>query len=178
VQAIPFVYVIIRGMGNTHNMKKWIIGAITMIVIAIGAIFGVTKAINYIEEEEKSLKTQKVMGQQEKKGEEEKPQVSEDEIISTMHRMVHQKVKSSEKWGFIEMTNKEIRSAKAAVESSTNFKHKSKLLATLERWEKGDFSQTVEEHNFLWEIQGGDTGKATERLSPEEKQYVKEMKRK
>ena len=60
------------------------------------AIFGVTKAINYIEEEEKSLKTQKVMGQQEKKGEEEKPQVSEDEIISTMHRMVHQKVKSSE----------------------------------------------------------------------------------
>ncbi|EEK80461.1 PRK06770 family protein [Bacillus cereus] len=160
-------------------MKKWIIGAITMIVIVIGAVFGVTKGINYIEKEEKSLKAQQVMGQQEKKGEEEKPQVSEDEIISTMHRMVHQKVKSSEKWGFIEMTNKEIRSAKAAVESSTNFKHKSKLLATLERWEKGDFSQTVEEHNFLWEIQGGDTGKATERLSPEEeKQYVKEMKRK
>ncbi|PGZ59899.1 hypothetical protein COE58_17475 [Bacillus cereus] len=160
-------------------MKKWIIGAITMIVIVIGAVFGVTKGINYIEKEEKSLKAQQVMGQQEKKGEEEKPQVSEDEIISTMHRMVHQKVKSSEKWGFIEMTNKEIHSAKAAVESSTNFKHKSKLLATLERWEKGDFSQTVEEHNFLWEIQGGDTGKATERLSPEEeKQYVKEMKRK
>ncbi len=160
-------------------MKKWIIGVITMIVIAIGAIFGVTKAINYIEEEEKSLKTQKVMGQQEKKGEEEKPQVSEDEIISTMHRMVHQKVKSSEKWGFIEMTNKEIRGAKNAVESGTNFKYKSELLSTLERWEKGDFSQTVEEHNFLWEIQGGDTGKATERLSPEEeKQYVKEMKRK
>ena len=119
------------------------------------------------------------MGQQGKKAEEEKQQVSEAEIISTMHRMVHQKVKSSEKWGFIEMTNKEIRGAKNAVESGTNFKYKSELLSTLERWEKGDFSQTVEEHNFLWEIQGGDTGKATERLSPEEeKQYVKEMKRK
>lgn len=150
-----------------------------MIVIAIGAVFGVTKGINYIEEEEKSLKAQKVMGQQGKKAEEEKQQVSEAEIISTMHRMVHQKVKSSEKWGFIEMTNKEIRGAKNAVESGTNFKYKSELLSTLERWEKGDFSQTVEEHNFLWEIQGGDTGKATERLSPEEeKQYVKEMKRK
>ncbi|MBL3819483.1 MULTISPECIES: DUF6241 domain-containing protein [Bacillus cereus group] len=160
-------------------MKKWIIGTITVIVIAIGAVFGVTKGINYIEEEEKSLKAQKVMGQQGKKAEEEKQQVSEAEIISTMHRMVHQKVKSSEKWGFIEMTNKEIRGAKNAVESSTNFKYKSELLSTLERWEKGDFSQTVEEHNFLWEIQGGDTGKATERLSPEEeKQYVKEMKRK
>ncbi|QWG26853.1 PRK06770 family protein [Bacillus mycoides] len=158
-------------------MKKWIIGTITMIVIAIGAVFGVTKLLNYIEEEEKSLKAQNVMGQQGKKAKEEKQQASEDEIISTMHRMIHQKVKSSEKWGFIEMTNKEIRSAKNAVESSTNFKHKSKLLSTLERWEKGDFSQTVEEHNFLWEIQGGDTGKATERLSPEEeKQYVKEMK--
>ncbi|RAN85360.1 hypothetical protein B5P42_00570 [Bacillus sp. SRB_331] len=137
-------------------MKKWIIGTITMIVIAVGAVFGVTKLLNYIEEEEKSLKVQKVMDQQEKKVKEEKPQVSEDEIISTMHRMVHQKVKSSEKWGFIEMTNKEISSAKNAVESSTNFKYKSKLLSTLERWEKGDFSQTVEEHNFLWEIQGGD----------------------
>ncbi|GAB6607378.1 hypothetical protein C2L96_27630 [Bacillus cereus] len=160
-------------------MKKWIIGTITVIVIAIGAVFGVTKGINYIEEEEKSLKAQKVMGQQGKKAEEEKQQVSEAEIISTMHRMVHQKVKSSEKWGFIEMTNKEIRGAKNAVESGTNFKYKSELLSTLERWEKGDFSQTVEEHNFLWEIQGGDTGKATEPLSPEEeKQYVKEMKRK
>ncbi|RGO16626.1 hypothetical protein DXB28_20125 [Bacillus cereus] len=160
-------------------MKKWIIGTITVIVIAIGAVFGVTKGINYIEEEEKSLKAQKVMGPQGKKAEEEKQQVSEAEIISTMHRMVHQKVKSSEKWGFIEMTNKEIRGAKNAVESGTNFKYKSELLSTLERWEKGDFSQTVEEHNFLWEIQGGDTGKATERLSPEEeKQYVKEMKRK
>ncbi|MDR0171140.1 DUF6241 domain-containing protein [Bacillus paranthracis] len=160
-------------------MKKWIIGTITVIVIAIGAVFGVTKGINYIEEEEKGLKAQKVMGQQGKKAEEEKQQVSEAEIISTMHRMVHQKVKSSEKWGFIEMTNKEIRGAKNAVESGTNFKYKSELLSTLERWEKGDFSQTVEEHNFLWEIQGGDTGKATERLSPEEeKQYVKEMKRK
>lgn len=55
------------------------------------AVFGVTKGINYIEEEEKSLKAQKVMGQQGKKAEEEKQQVSEAEIISTMHRMVHQK---------------------------------------------------------------------------------------
>ena len=139
MQAIPFVYVIIREWG-IHNMKKWIIGTITVIVIAIGAVFGVTKGINYIEEEEKSLKAQKVMGQQGKKAEEEKQQVSEAEIISTMHRMVHQKVKSSEKWGFIEMTNKEIRGAKNAVESGTNFKYKSELLSTLERWEKGFFT--------------------------------------
>lgn len=129
-------------------MKKWIIGTITVIVIAIGAVFGVTKGVNYIEEEEKSLKAQKVMGQQGKKAEEEKQQVSEAEIISTMHRMVHQKVKSSEKWGFIEMTNKEIRGAKNAVESGTNFKYKSELLSTLERWEKGDFHKRLRSITF------------------------------
>lgn len=54
-----------------------------------------------------------------------------------------------------------------------------KLFSIINRWEKGDFSQTVEEHNFLWNLEGGDTGKATERLSPEEeKQYIKEMKSK
>ncbi len=55
------------------------------------AVFGVTKLLNYIEEEEKSLKAQNVTGQQGKKAKEEKQQASEDEIISTMHRMVHQK---------------------------------------------------------------------------------------
>ena len=49
----------ILGEWGIHNMKKWIIGTITVIVIAIGAVFGVTKGINYIEEEEKSLKAQK-----------------------------------------------------------------------------------------------------------------------
>ena len=42
----------------------------------------------------------------EKKVAEEVPQISEGEIISTMHKMVHQKVKSSEKWGFVEMTKR------------------------------------------------------------------------
>ena len=41
-----------------------------------------------------------------KKVAEEAPQISEGEIISTMHKMVHQKVKSSEKWGFVEMTKR------------------------------------------------------------------------
>ena len=41
-----------------------------------------------------------------KKAAEEAPQISEGEIISTMHKMVHQKVKSSEKWGFVEMTKR------------------------------------------------------------------------
>lgn len=179
MQAISFVFVTIRGDIKIHTMKKWIIGTITTIAIVMGVIFGAYKFLEYAEVEDKRLKEQKVIAQKENKVVEETPRVSEDEIISTMHKMVHQKVKSSEKWGFIEMTQKEIRNAKKAVESSKNFNYKSKLLSILERWERGEFSQTVEEHNFFWEIQGGDTGKATERLSPaEEQQYLKEMRSK
>lgn len=127
----------------------------------------------------KNIQTQQVANEKEKKVAEESPHVSEGEIISTMHKMVHQKVKSSEKWGFVEMTKKEISNVKRDIENSTGFRYKMKLFSIINRWEKGDFSQTVEEHNFLWSLQGGDTGKATERLSPEEeKQYIKEMKNK
>ena len=86
--------------------------------------------------------------EKEKKVAEESPQVSEGEIISTMHKMVHQKVKSSEKWGFVEMTNKEISNVKRDIENSIGFQYKMKLFSIINRWEKGDFSQTVEEHNF------------------------------
>ena len=57
---------------------------------------------------EKKMKIFKSSERQTKKRKvaEEAPQISEGEIISTMHKMVHQKVKSSEKWGFVEMTKR------------------------------------------------------------------------
>ena len=47
------------------------------------------------------------------------------------------------------MTNKEIRGAKNAVESGTNFKYKSELLSTLERWEKGIFHKRLRSITFV-----------------------------
>lgn len=158
---------------------KWIVGICITIIVIITSIVGGKKLLAYVEKENKNIQTQQAENEKEKKVAEESPQASEGEIISTMHKMVHQKVKSSEKWGFLEMTKKEIFNVKRDIENSTGFQYKMKLFSIINRWEKGDFSQTVEEHNFLWEIQGGDTGKATERLSPEEeKRYIKEMKSK
>ncbi|MBE5108512.1 PRK06770 family protein [Bacillus thuringiensis] len=158
---------------------KWLVGICITVVIIIASIVGGKQLLVYVEKENKNIQIQQVPSQKEKKAAEEAPQISEGEIISTMHKMVHQKVKSSEKWGFVEMTTKEIDSIKKGIENSTGFQYKTRLLSIINRWEKGDFSQTVEDHNFLWSLQGGDTGKATERLSPEEeKQYIKEMKRK
>jgi len=158
---------------------KWSVGICITIMVIITSIVGGNKLLAYLEKENKNIQTQRVANEKEKKVAEEASQVSEGEIISTMHKMVHQKVKSSEKWGFVEMTTKEIYSIKKGIENSIGFQYKTKLLSIINRWEKGDFSQTVEEHNFLWSLQGGDTGKATERLSSEEeKQYIKEMKAK
>ncbi|MGE7864120.1 PRK06770 family protein [Bacillus mobilis] len=158
---------------------KWIVGICITIMVIISSIAGGMKLLAYVEKENKNIQIQRVANEKEKKVVEEAPQISEGEIISTMHKMVHQKVKSSEKWGFVEMTTKEIYSVKKGIENSTDFQYKTKLLSIINRWETGDFSQTVEEHNFLWSLQGGDTGEATERLSPEEeKQYIKEMKNK
>ncbi|AXO91690.1 PRK06770 family protein [Bacillus cereus] len=158
---------------------KWGVGICITIIIIFSSIVGGKKLLAYVEKENKNIQTQQVANEKEKKVAEESPQVSEGEIISTMHKMVHQKVKSSEKWGFVEMTNKEISNVKRDIENSTGFQYKMKLFSIINRWEKGDFSQTVEDHNFLWKLQGGDTGKATERLSPEEeKQYIREMKNK
>lgn len=158
---------------------KWMVSICITIMVIISSIVGGNKLLAYVEKENKNIQTQQAANDKEKKVAEEAPQISEAEIISTMHKMVHQKVKSSEKWGFVEMTTKEIYSVKKGIENSIGFQYKTKLLSIINRWEKGDFSQTVEEHNFLWSLQGGDTGKATERLSSEEeKQYIKEMKAK
>ncbi|PFJ17115.1 hypothetical protein COD67_16795 [Bacillus cereus] len=156
---------------------KWLVVICITSIIIISSIVGGKKLLAYVEKENKKIQIQQAASQKEKEDTEETSQTSEGEVISTMHKMVHQKVKSSEKWGFVEMTKKEIYSVKKVIENSTGFQYKTRLLSIINRWEKGDFSQTVEEHNFLWSLQGGDTGKATERLSPEEeKQYIKEMK--
>lgn len=58
-----------------------------------------------MEKENENIQIERAANEK-KKTAEEAPQISEGEIISTMHKMVHQKVKSSEKWGFVEMTKR------------------------------------------------------------------------
>ena len=114
----------------------------------------------YVEKENKNIQTQQVANEKEKKVAEESPQVSEGEIISTMHKMVHQKVKSSEKWGFVEMTNKEISNVKRDIENSTDFQYKMKLFSIINRWEKEIFLKLLRSITFMepsrWRYWQGD----------------------
>ncbi|MCD1174071.1 hypothetical protein K0029_15470 [Bacillus anthracis] len=46
----------------------------------------------------------------------------------------------------------------------------------LVRWYEGDFSQSVEEHNLLWEWDNNSTGKAYELATPEQEEaYILEQ---
>ena len=72
-------------------------------MVIISSIVGGKKLLAYVEKENTNIQTERAKRE---KVAEEAPQISEGEIISTMHKMVHQKVKSSEKWGFVEMTKR------------------------------------------------------------------------
>lgn len=94
---------------------------------------------------------------------------SEKELLAMMHSMTHQKVIASDKWGIIEMNDESIEKAYSIV-SASDFPSKTALMDILEKWQKGDFSQADEDHNYIWTLQKGSVGKATGLMTPEQEQ--------
>ncbi|PEE39518.1 DUF6241 domain-containing protein [Bacillus pseudomycoides] len=71
------------------------------------------------------------------------------------------------------MNSKNIKKVRELVEKSDLLQYKPQYVEILDRWEKGDFTQAVEEHNFFGEIQGGNTGKVYKSTNPEqEKEFI------
>jgi len=97
---------------------------------------------------------------------------NEEAIIEDMHEMTHQKVQAEHKQGAIEMTKDHVDVIYDIVKES-DFVHKDKLISILTRWKQNDFNKIVDDHNVLWEIQGGKVGKATDQLTTrEEKEFI------
>lgn len=85
---------------------------------------------------------------------------TEEEVISAMHSMTHQKVKACEGKGATPMSKKNAEKVRNIL-NGNNFKNKEELLAITERWANRDFSKIVEEHNYFIKLQGGKIGEAT-----------------
>lgn len=98
------------------------------------------------------------------------------EVEILLHEMTHQKVEADQKWGFVEMTPSNIKSAIQLVEQNkNNLVHYAFYMEALKKWEKGDFSNCVEVHNQIWNWQGGSVGEATDLSSPrEEARFLKQ----
>ncbi|PLS08005.1 DUF6241 domain-containing protein [Neobacillus cucumis] len=90
-------------------------------------------------------------------------------VVEVMHKMTHQKVKASEKWGAIPLTEDTINQVYTIV-SKSSFVHKIQLLEILDKWKKGDFDQIDHDHNYFWELEDGTIGKAYGVLSKEEEE--------
>lgn len=86
---------------------------------------------------------------------------SEVHIYDIMHRMANSKIeaKDGQIWGELPMDKAEIQALKKTIEK-IDYWDRDYLLEVLDRWENGDFSKCVEEHNYLWHNLGGTVGEA------------------
>lgn len=100
---------------------------------------------------------------------------NEDEVITTMHKMTHQKVVSSKKWGAVEMTSARVNQLYIIVVNS-DFENKEGLLYILQKWQDKDFSLVDDDHNYLWKLHGGNVGEAIGVFTEEEeKEFVERV---
>ncbi|WP_181444565.1 DUF6241 domain-containing protein [Bacillus sp. 03113] len=84
---------------------------------------------------------------------------TEEVVMDVMHQMTHQKVRAEKKEGAVPMNQETINQVYDIVIQS-NFSHKDDLLKILDRWKKNNFEVVAVDHNYLWQYQDGEVGKA------------------
>ncbi len=106
-----------------------------------------------------------------------KTPISEKLMRQYLHAMSHQKVRAGEKWSFFEITDERIAFLLQQLDEKT-YKNDEEYREILTRWQKGDFSQAVSDHNTVWRLMGGNIGKAKGLLSAkQEKDYLEKQTR-
>lgn len=83
----------------------------------------------------------------------------ESNVYDELHKMANTKILAEQIWGEIPITKEKVNALIIEI-SNFNYNDKDILLVMLYNWKKGDFSNTVGEHNYLWEQLGGTVGKA------------------
>lgn len=86
--------------------------------------------------------------------------LEEDSVYRLINEMSHTKVEAEVRDRYVEITNERIDAIISAVTKS-NWQDKDFILNNLSMWKNNDFSKSVEFHNYVWEKQGGEVGKAT-----------------
>lgn len=92
---------------------------------------------------------------------------SRTELLSTIHKMTHQKIVANEKWGAIPMLEENVDKVYEAVKAN-DMKERNELLEILEKWKKKDFNNIDEDHNFIWNLQGGTIGEALGKMAQDQ----------
>lgn len=97
---------------------------------------------------------------------------SELDFRETLHRMTHQKVRASKKWGHVQITKQRIDEM-LIIAKESDFDDKEFYIRALQEWKNGNFNNAIEVHNHIWKKKNGTIGKAVGLMSPEDEQkYV------
>lgn len=86
--------------------------------------------------------------------------VDEQEIVRDIHYMSNSLIQAGDNqvWGTEEVSKANIEKVLSKLDQvPVNAKTK-KLREIVLRWQQGDFSQIVEDHNFVWDLLGGTVG--------------------
>lgn len=104
---------------------------------------------------------------------------SDQEVTRIIHLMSHQKIVAvdGEKWGGIKITKERINSLLTIIDKNEIvLEDADEYRAILNRWKDGNFSHAVEDHNEMWNYEGGTIGKASRLATPkEEKAYASKL---
>ncbi len=91
---------------------------------------------------------------------------SYNKMISDVHEMSNTIIKAvdGKRWGLIKITeelcNKLILELASVEKHGEAYAGTDRLMEILWRWKEGDYSEGVEDHNYVWRILGGTVGKA------------------
>ncbi|MGD6901568.1 DUF6241 domain-containing protein [Bacillus infantis] len=94
---------------------------------------------------------------------------AEKEVMDTMHFMTHQKVIAEKKAGAVEMSKENVEKLFSILQSS-DFERKERLLEIAAKWRGEEFTGIIEDHNYFWELEGGQVGKAYRVLKPSDEE--------
>lgn len=85
--------------------------------------------------------------------------ISVGTVYDVAHKMTNSLIVADYIWGRVPMTRKRVDKLYYVVENS-DLTDRQTLLEMIKRWRKGDFSNIVEDHNYLWDMLRGTIGKA------------------
>lgn len=100
-------------------------------------------------------------------------ELTDRDIQKYIHGMSHQKVIANEMWGYYEIRPGRITWLLEALNKSTELNQKDTYERILTKWNDGDFTSVDKDHNDIWNLQGGNIGKATGIKTAEEEEAYK-----
>lgn len=101
--------------------------------------------------------------------------IPEEELQQMIHEMTHQKVIADSKWGSVQLTQERVYALLDLIDADPNrFEHYDVYRPILIKWSNSDFSSVDQDHNRIWQLQGGTIGYAQGIMTPEQEEaYVK-----